>query len=90
MLQLELNMIDFILKNPQSIGIVAACLIAVVAFVTEQVIPGRSYVRACAERDVQIQKLTKERDEFKDALFQALAVAEQTQKTRQMIFGVKG
>jgi hypothetical protein len=80
-------LIELIVKNPQSVGIVVLCMLAVAAFVTEQVMPGRSYVRACAERDVQIERLTKERDEFKTALFQALTVAEQSQKTRQQVFG---
>lgn len=75
-------MIEELLKDPRALGIAGLLGLIVVAFVKEWIVPGSSYTRAIAERDVQIIKLVSERDEFKEKVWVVLNIVDRTQKVR--------
>jgi hypothetical protein len=74
--------LDQILSDPSKLGIGGLLTVAILALWREWVVPGTMYLRACAERDAQITKLTVERDEFKKMLMASIEIAERTQRVR--------
>ena len=68
--------------DPTKIGVTVLLLMAVTAFVKEWVIPGVTHARLMKEKDIQIEALKTERDEFKQMLYTSIHITERTQRVR--------
>lgn len=84
-------MFDELLKDPSKLGATIVLLAVVVGFMKEYIVTGASmertlktYTDGCreviAERDAQIVRLLKERDEFKEMTLRSIEITERVQK----------
>jgi hypothetical protein len=91
-------MLDELLKDPRSLGVVGVLALIVVAFVREWIVPGVTHIRIIAGKDQEIADLKTERvqlrsekDEYKQKVWIALNITDRTQQLRGgVIFGDKG
>lgn len=74
------------LIGPNTVGVVGLLFIAVWAFVFKKVVPSWSYTDMLAEKDAQIAKIEKDRDEFKVIAMRSLEITERSQVARKKAF----
>lgn len=86
-----MELFDKLMNNPNAVGGVLMLVFLVWAYTTEHIIPGTTHVKAMAEkdvviaqRDIQLAKMEKDRDEYKSMVLRALDITERTQRTAKL------